>query len=137
MKARCRRVFTRDPETARELADRGADAVYRGNPIMDLAGDTIGRADDGEDKRVLLLPGSRERAYEDLALLLDATLLMTEEEALRFAMVVAPTLDPGRLLEKAPSWERAPGDVIRTRDGLSRWSFFSATCRKQPSAWRS
>ncbi len=124
LKMRCRRVFTRDPETARELADRGADAVYRGNPIMDLAGDTIDRASEGGGKRVLLLPGSRERAYEDLALLLDAALLMAEEEELRFAMVVAPTLDPGRLLEKAPSWERAPGDVIRTRDGSLQVGLF-------------
>lgn len=117
LKMRCRRVFTRDPETARELAERGADAVYSGNPIMDLAGDTIDMADEGEGKQVLLLPGSRERAYEDLGLLLDAALLMAEEEGLHFAMVVAPTLDPDRLLEKAPSWERTSGDVIRTRDG--------------------
>ncbi len=32
-------------------------------------------------------------------------------------MVVAPTLDAGRLLEKVPLWEFVSGDMIRSRNG--------------------
>jgi tetraacyldisaccharide 4'-kinase len=121
LKIRVRKVFTRDSETAMELAEKNIDAVYSGNPIMDLAGGT----DNGYGKKpvklagnqVLFLPGSRERAYDDLALLLDAAALMENEAACSFVMAVAPTLDVDRLLEKAPSWEFTSGDVICSRNG--------------------
>ncbi|MDO9508519.1 MAG: tetraacyldisaccharide 4'-kinase, partial [Thermovirgaceae bacterium] len=80
LKGRCRRVWTRDPETAAELTEKGVDAFFGGNPIMDLAGDTIYRPGERGNYRVLLLPGSRERAYEDLGLLLEASVLVSEEE---------------------------------------------------------
>lgn len=117
IRLRCRRVFTRDPETARELSERKADAVYRGNPIMDLASDTIKRSEGKRPFRVLLLPGSRERAYEDLALLLEAAAEIAKEEDCRFEMVVASTLDRKRLLGKVPSWMGVNGDLIRHDKG--------------------
>lgn len=120
LRKRSRKVFTRDPETARELAEKKVDAVYRGNPIMDLAGDTDKGNPKKTGKQVLLLPGSRERAYDDLGLLLDAAALVAGGAECSFVMVVAPTLDAGRLLEKAPLWEFVSGDLIRSRkDGYS------------------
>ncbi|HAK40575.1 MAG TPA: tetraacyldisaccharide 4'-kinase [Synergistaceae bacterium] len=117
LRLRCRRVFTRDPETARELSERKADAVYMGNPIMDLAGDTINRSEGKRPFRVLLLPGSRERAYEDLGLLLDAAEIIAREEDCRFEIVVASALERERLLGKAPSWMSVNGDLVKHDKG--------------------
>jgi tetraacyldisaccharide 4'-kinase len=93
----CRLVWTRDGETARELAVSGVEARFEGNPLMDIA------SPEGEEKpspwdneggpRVLLLPGSRLRAYEDLRLLLQTLeILYRKIPSLSCRLVIAPTL---------------------------------------------
>lgn len=125
LKSRCRRVFTRDPETASGLAEKGVEAVFCGNPIMDLAGDNIYRPEENEDHRILLLPGSRERAYEDLPLLLDAAIFIKENEKCSFMMVVAATIERERLLEKVSGWIPADDNsVIRSRTGETEVTLF-------------
>lgn len=124
LKGRCRRVFTRDPETSSGLSEKGVEAVFEGNPIMDLAGDTIYRPGDPGIHRVLLLPGSRERAYGDLSLLLDAALIVSEKEICSFEMVVAATIDRQRLLENVPGWRPAGDNSISLRDGSTKVALF-------------
>jgi len=101
MKRRARRVWTRDDETAHDLGRSGIDAVFSGNPVMDLAIEL----DDADDPwegipapRVMLLPGSRPRAYQDARMLLDAVKLISDKMECGFVMVVAPTLDTHTLL---------------------------------------
>lgn len=124
LRARCRRVFTRDIETAWGLSKKGVEAVFGGNPIMDLAGDTIYRPGTHGMYRILLLPGSRERAYEDLALLLDAAAIAGERERCSFVMVVAATIEGERLLENAPGWIAAGDNIIRRENGKTEVSLF-------------
>ena len=99
LKRRSRMTWTRDAITAEELIKSGVNAKYDGNPIMDLS---IGAVScEGNDTKkdnlttVLLIPGSRERAYEDMKLLLDAVKILGTEY--RFIMIIAPTLDEGRV----------------------------------------
>lgn len=107
IKHRSRIAWTRDRETADELLRSGAAARFDGNPIMDLTCDnTIERVSWGEKDgfRVLLLPGSRRRAYEDVRLLLDAVELLSERMACSYLMVIAPTLRMEELLASCRGW---------------------------------
>lgn len=108
IKCRSRRTWTRDEETAKELYQSGADAVYEGNPIMDLSAASSTQFNGAMKKHaseilirntptVLLLPGSRERAYEDVKLLLDAAVILNRKIDCRFMMVIAPTLDSKKI----------------------------------------
>jgi tetraacyldisaccharide 4'-kinase len=103
MRLRARRVWTRDAETARDLRRVGIDAVFCGNPIMDLALESDKNDDPWNGMghpRVLLLPGSRPRAYRDAGMLMDAARLISEHVECAFLMVPAPTLDIRRMLEE-------------------------------------
>ena len=110
LRHRCRMVWTRDGATAEELRRHGVPADFRGNPIMDLAeediqktrfaGDNIcGQSEVSEEPMVLLLPGSRGRAYDDLALLLDAAARIAARQKVSFLLVLAPTLERLRFEE--------------------------------------
>lgn len=127
LKRRCLRVWTRDADTAEELTKSGVNAVFEGNPIMDLRLDEREEKDpweaEGEEEkrpRVLLLPGSRLRAYEDMDLLLRAALLLNERVSCRFLLVPAPTLDRERLARQSSGWEWHPGEnPYLFRDGVA------------------
>ena len=117
LKRRCLRVWTRDEETALELQSSGVAALFSGNPIMDIAGDN-NKAEEAspwdafsEDEKILLLPGSRPRAYEDIQLLLTAATLLVQQKPCQFVLVPAPTLDMNRLLSGLSGWSRE-GDWI-------------------------
>lgn len=121
LRRRCRRVWTRDAQTRDEMLRHGVDAAYTGNPIMDLARDNMkGREffpGGDNSSRVLLLPGSRERAYSDIKLLLGAAMLLWQWEKASFVMVVAATLDQKRLLESCPEWHFDGTGCIVHQDG--------------------
>ncbi|MDR1915182.1 MAG: tetraacyldisaccharide 4'-kinase, partial [Synergistaceae bacterium] len=105
MKTRAKRVWTRDAETADNLKISGIDAVFCGNPLMDLAMEFDVNSDPWknlERPHVMLLPGSRPRAYEDVGMLLNAVSLMSEKITCSYIMVLAPTLDKNLLLESLP-----------------------------------
>lgn len=107
IKHRSRIAWTRDRETAEELSRSGVQARFDGNPIMDLTCDnTIETVSWGEENlpRVLLLPGSRRRAYDDVALLLGAVELLNARVTCSYLMVVAPTLDMEELLASCEGW---------------------------------
>jgi tetraacyldisaccharide 4'-kinase len=133
LRNRCRRVWTRDGDTAEELARAGVEAVFEGNPIMDLERDEIegggprilgGGGDNPEEspwvargERILLLPGSRPRAYEDIRLLLGAVERIARLLPTQFVVVPAPTIDEERLFVSVPGWGRCPGGWAR--EGVS------------------
>jgi tetraacyldisaccharide 4'-kinase len=111
---RARRVWTRDGETEKELRRSGVDAVFEGNPIMDLALDE----EDGDNPweslpgpRVMLLPGSRPRAYDDVSLLLEAVGLIDAQISCGYVMVLAATLDRDRLLSGVRFELDSNGDI--------------------------
>jgi tetraacyldisaccharide 4'-kinase len=128
----CLRTWTRDSETAVQLAASGADAVYAGNPIMDLLsggsgatplGGSGGRPPvtgpgaaprvtgpgatplAGAAPLVLLLAGSRVRAYDDVKLLLDAVEALDARKTCDYVMGLAPTIDLPRLARACEGWE--------------------------------
>lgn len=80
------RTWTRDEPTAAQIGSR---AVYSGSPIMDLAGNVhVSRGN-----VILLLPGSRKSACNDVKTLLKATEIMSSHGHDAFRMVLAPTLE--------------------------------------------
>lgn len=112
------RTWARDEESAAQLQRAGADAVWAGSPIMDLLGDAPldppPRAPGPEDvPLILLLPGSRDRAYEDVELLLDASLLLGTARPCAFRMVLAPTISLDRLIASCRGWDRIEGGIER------------------------
>jgi tetraacyldisaccharide 4'-kinase len=102
----CRRTWTRDGETAAQLTASGADAVYAGSPIMDLLGDVPVPALSFAPARprILLLPGSRERAYGDVKLLLEAVEFLQAQKTCDYVMGLAPTIDLPRLAQACEGW---------------------------------
>jgi tetraacyldisaccharide 4'-kinase len=104
LRQRARKVWTRDRETEKELRESRVDAVFEGNPVMDLALDASAEEnpwDSMPGPRIMILPGSRPRAYGDIPLLLDAAGLIEAEIHCSFLMVIAPTIDRERLLAGA------------------------------------
>ncbi|MDR3231091.1 MAG: tetraacyldisaccharide 4'-kinase [Synergistaceae bacterium] len=104
-----RRTWTRDRETADQLTASGVDAAYAGNPIMDLLDDVPvppSTAPPGSSAapRVMLLPGSRLRAYDDVRLLLDAAEKLQPRRPCSYVMVLAPTIELPRLLRSCEGW---------------------------------
>ncbi len=106
MRRRCVLVWTRDEETARELAGSGVPAVFHGNPIMDLLEEASEPAFAWKCKgfKILLLPGSRPRAYDDVKLVLDTVALLSAKMECCFAMVPAPTIDMKKMADALDGW---------------------------------
>ena len=108
LKYRCRRVWTRDQETSREILAMGGNAFYGGNPIMDLLRDNNEGEDPWESEhglaRILILPGSRTRAYRDMSLVLDTAVLVRGSIPSEFVAVLAPSIDMERLIKENEGW---------------------------------
>lgn len=85
------RTWTRDDESAKQL---GKNAVYSGSPIMDLLYDDDEKIHEHvKGNVILLLPGSRKRACNDVRLILDAVKIIADKtHDYTFRMVLAPTL---------------------------------------------
>jgi len=116
LKKKSRIVWTRDEHTARELKKSSVNAVYSGNPIMDLASDNNNwTLEDpwprGEGYRVLLLPGSRQNAYRDVRLLLKAAELIREQVRANFLMVIAPSIEWDRMASSLDGYSLENGFV--------------------------
>ncbi|MDR1049234.1 MAG: tetraacyldisaccharide 4'-kinase [Synergistaceae bacterium] len=105
----CRRTWARDSGTAEQL---GNAAAYAGSPIMDLLGNARPDPERPEPPEVLLLPGSRDRAYEDVKLLLDAVEILRARHACAFVMVLAPTIEPSRLAAACEGWNLESGNGL-------------------------
>ena len=120
LKYRCRRVWTRDEETCREIISMGGNAFYGGNPIMDLLRDNNEGEDPWEPEhtmaRILILPGSRVRAYRDMALVLETATLVGGSIPSEFVAVLAPSIDVAELLKDNEGWS-LEGNFIE-KDGF-------------------
>lgn len=147
LKHRSRKTWTRDAETAKQLSQSGVSAVFEGNPIMDLTCDNTnmvevwrippgcssgvgarlpGSAGGDGTWKILLLPGSRGRAYEDMKLLLESAGVLHARGRCLFCVVVAPTLDIGRLVPEGWTLERADGENWIRRDDLCIRLYFGS-----------
>ena len=120
MRKRSRIVWTRDAGTARELRSAGVNAVFAGNPVMDLIEDEKAPADlwRGEGERIILLPGSRPRAYEDAKLVLDAAVSLAGRVKCSFVMVPAPTIDIAKLVGALADWSVSEDEKGITSAGI-------------------
>jgi len=122
---RCsRKTWTRDSDSATQLAESGADAIYAGNPVMDLLGDVPIPAEQTYDADsrplVMLLPGSRSRAYDDVKMLLGAALILQSRKHCDYVMTLAPTISLERLISACEGWEIEEGPQLKklTKDGV-------------------
>jgi uncharacterized protein (TIGR03492 family) len=103
--ARAAACFVRDEATADALRRRGVRAEAA-NAIVDLfaaeSDDVIGPAVTGFAPALALFPGSRERAYDDAAFLLEVTgELAATRPALGAVLSIAPGLDADRFAREA------------------------------------
>ena len=106
LRKRSRRVWTRDAETAEELISDGVNAEFCGNPVMDLINDSeeyFNWKDDGTP-RVVLLPGSRPRAYNDITLVIEAAHELSKRVKCQFVMVPAPTTNWKKMAGNLEGW---------------------------------
>jgi len=116
-----RKTWTRDSDSAAQLAASGADAVYAGNPVMDLLGDApIPDQTYGPHPLIMLLPGSRSRAYADVKMLLNAALILHSQKKCGYVMTLAPTISMQRLIEACEGWEFEEGPQFKklVKDGV-------------------
>lgn len=124
MRRWCGRVYTRDERTARSLREQGVPAEFCGNIMMDMvappsAGSSAPQLPAAffppEAPLVVLLPGSRADAYDNLVDMLAGVELLAaaDEPRWAFAVALASGLDLDPLKEKAAAagWalEEGPG----------------------------
>lgn len=120
LKKRCLHVWARDAETAEELRTRGVDAEFCGNPVMDLIENKYGTCDvweDHEKSKIILLPGSRPRAYDDVRLILSAAKKLSDRVECSFVMVPAPMIDTEKLVVELDGWKLThDGGMLESED---------------------
>lgn len=118
-----RLVFTRDAATAAHLQAKGVRAVFVGNPLVDRPA-ADGRSHDHHvpengpgplSTRVVLLPGSRNEAPENLLKLLGVVLAVEEQAEWHCAWAPAVEMRRGMLAAVAAGWQ-ASGNVL-VREG--------------------
>lgn len=119
MRHACELVLARDEATARALRRSGVRARFVGNVMMDsfsITGENFGLS--LERKVVGIMPGSREEAYDNMAIILDAVMRLDHMSGgtLDFLVALAPSLDVEKLgrrvsefgwelvREPAPAW---------------------------------
>ncbi|MDR1378144.1 MAG: tetraacyldisaccharide 4'-kinase [Synergistaceae bacterium] len=123
---RCRRTWTRDRNSAEQLAASEANVTYAGNPVMDLLGNLpafVGRgspSDFAARSKILLLPGSRQRAYDDVTLLLDAVEILQARKPCDYVMTLAPTLSLPCLVAACKGWELQMGKERLNRENSNK-----------------
>ena len=108
LKRKSRFVWTRDAETAEELQRSGVMAGYSGNPVMDLITSGAERSGSPWDgcggKKIILLAGSRPRAYGDSRMILEAARILSQRVKCTFVNVIAPTIDMVRMEAELEGW---------------------------------
>lgn len=119
LKRKCRFVWTRDAETAEELRKSGVAAGFAGNPVMDLMG---GQTEPALSpwrnccgKKILLLAGSRPRAYEDVRLILETSRLLSQRIECDFVNVMAPTIDVRKMAAELEEWKLSEDGAMLER----------------------
>lgn len=109
-------VFTRDQPTAEVLAARGVTARYEGNPLMDTVPVPEGSLPLPTGAPVvLILPGSRTDALQNLMVLLKVCLRVYAEAGAAFVCALPPTLQVVDVVRNAmdTGWE-VDGEYLRS-----------------------
>ncbi len=136
---RCRAIYPRDGQTARNLLDRGYRARDLGNPMMDdlEAPVTVPWPVPEGRRRIGFLPGSRDEAYDNFPGLLACceAIVRTAPDGVHVAFfaAIAPTLDVARMARVAgpAGWRyEAEQDTLEGPEGLT-----VQLCRGSFSAW--
>lgn len=90
----CEVVFARDEPTAATLRRQGVAARWVGNGMMDLVRPSADRLPLPTNVPcIAILPGSRESAYRDLPVLLDAVRRIGAERSVAWVMALADSVD--------------------------------------------
>lgn len=115
MRDLARVVFVRDPLTASGLAAQRISARYVGNPLMDtiqLSGQPL--PSNGGVPTVTLLPGSRDDAYANVAVLLRLVARASRQLTIRWLCAIAPTVEVSRIhaAARAEGW-MAIGELLQ------------------------
>ena len=100
----CDKVFPRDEITAEALRKSGVKAEWVGNAMMDSMNVTGERFGIAEDRTVIaILPGSRDTAYQDLPIILNAMdkVVQKSKTQLDFVIPLADSIALDRLAESA------------------------------------
>lgn len=110
------RTWTRDAKSAEQL---GNNAIYSGSPIMDLLYEKTNKNLYERGEFILLLPGSRARANNDVKLLLDAVEIMSASGENLFRMILAPTLNYEKFFEACASYGWKKNSDALTKNNIS------------------
>lgn len=104
-------VFTRDQITAESLQHHGIQATYHGNMMMDALQKSE-KPLPGDGRFIAILPGSREEAYNNAKLLLQAVQRLSPSYS--YAVALAGELDAYRFGQKVRyggwTWQAADED---------------------------
>lgn len=106
------KVLTRDAYTAERLRDKGIDALFLGNPIMDGIGEP-GPEKPADPAVIGLFPGSRDEAAQNFQRILAVIDGVTEP--VRYLCALSPVLDIDQMAEsvRASGWTLYEGDLLR------------------------
>lgn len=99
LKKYCRQLLARDEHTASSLRSFGINAIYAGNPMMDLVKKGTRGKGKGirKGKTIGFLPGTREDAYKNIEDLFKiAWQIRKLDKKVKFILSLAPTLDKKR-----------------------------------------
>lgn len=138
LKRRCRAVWTRDAETAQELKKSGVNARFAGNPIMDLTENKMEDVESpwvgGNGKKIILLAGSRPRAYDDALLILETARLLSQRIECTFVSVMAPTIDIQKMTAELGDWKLSDDGSALEHEHLSVRIFRGQVSDAAPAA---
>lgn len=94
------KVFTHDQITSDDLKDKGIDAKFLGNPMMDGLAEER-KYSPPEDKMLIgLLPGSRKEAYNNMSKIAEIIKELNRmSEKVHFAVALSGTVDKRKIVE--------------------------------------
>ncbi len=97
------KVFTHDKITAEDLQNKGVNAEFFGNPMMDDLREK-GKYSLPKGKILIgLLPGSRGESYRNMRKIGDVVKeILTRKKNLHFAVALSDTVDKNRMMESVP-----------------------------------
>jgi tetraacyldisaccharide 4'-kinase len=113
-------VVCRDQKTADQLIANGVNAVYYGNPMMDdplLKKTEVKLGLDVRKKHIVLIPSSREDAYDNTVRMLSIIKRIGKKPSYSFCISLAPNLNLS---------------VLARTCAESEWQLTDLTARKKP-----
>jgi len=94
-----KKVFTHDKITCDDLKDKGIDAKFVGNPMMDDLSEEKKYFSPEEKPLIGLLPGSRKEAYNNMKKIVKIVKeLASMDQNLHFAVALSETIDKEKII---------------------------------------